>query len=322
MVIYKLVFLAYVYISNLLSEIKTLDYSGTVNGFDDDIDDIMASIMQSRSSQVEPYAPPNPTSYSKPVQQSKQRSRQARLDLTGMSVTPKKKPTSFLDLSQHTSQTPRPQQPLAQKQATRRPVGLSAETTFNLPLQYYRPDAEEPNYYDSQAVEDAPKSNLLKVSLISFAVFTVTIIGGAFLWHGPISNALKPKSPFSAELSQKTGLPLFFPAKLPGSFKMETNSIAQPDPSVVVYVISDNHNKKLNISLQKPPANLDLSQLYGNYSNVKELDTKFGKVKVGTSEEGMDIANVLAGQTWIIITSEEGSVSASDLQSVINGLEI
>lgn len=319
MVIYKLVFLAYVYISNLLSEIKTLDYSGTINGFDDDIDDIMASIMQSSGSQAESY---NPSSFVSQPAQPKKQPRSAHLDLTGISVAPKKKPSGFLDLSQPKNQTQKPQQPLVQKQATRRPVGISTEAAFNLTPQYYRPDTYESNLHDNQVVEDGPKSNLLKVSLISVAVLVTTVVGGAFLWHGPISNALKPKSPFSTELSQKTGLPLFFPAKLPGSFKMETNSIAQPDQSVVVYVISDNDNKKLNVSLQKPPANLDLSQLYETYSNVKELDTKFGKVKVGTSKEGMDIANVLAGQTWIIITSEEGSVSTSDLQSVINGLEI
>lgn len=295
-----------------------MDYSGTANGFDDDIDDIMASIMQS-SGRNEPdltYQAPAPV---RQQIRPKKPAHSAHLDLTAVRTAPKKKPSDFLDLSKPIqNNTKQPVQ--IQKQATRRPIGTSAETAFSLSPQYYTPVAEEV-YYDQ--TEDQPSgSNLLKVSMISVAVLAVTIVGGAFLWQGPISNALKPKSPFSTELAQKTGLPLYFPTKLPGTYKMETNSIAQPDPSAVVYVISDNDNNKLNVSLQKQSNDLDLSSVYGKMTDLKEIETRFGPVKIGTIDDGLEVANVFTGQTWIIITSEKGTITDTDLQTVINGLEI
>lgn len=131
-----------------------------------------------------------------------------------------------------------------------------------------------------------------------------------------------PNSPFSEEVAGAIDTPLYYPTKLPGTYKMEINSIVQPEEDVVVYAITDETGKKLNISLQKQPEGINLDPLYAVLSNVRTLNTDLGEVRVGKSDDNLDIVNILTGQTWIIINSGSGTISDQDLTTVINNLKV
>lgn len=158
-------------------------------------------------------------------------------------------------------------------------------------------------------------------SVILFAVLACLLAGGVLLWRGPLSKSIRPRSPFSSEISQAVDAPLYFPTKLPGSFKMELNSITQPEPSVVVYTITDEQGRTVNVSMQKQPANLALDPLYNALTDARSLNTKFGTVKTGVLSEDMEVTNILANGTWIIITADRGVVQPEELELIIQNLE-
>lgn len=162
-----------------------------------------------------------------------------------------------------------------------------------------------------------------KVSKRTFLVLPATIIAilaGFFLWNGPISGLLEPKSPFEPELQEKVGIPLYFPTKLPEGFKIETNSISQPESNVVIYAVSDDTNQKITISLQRQPEGINLDPLYENLSSINETDTQYGTVKVGKSEDNIYMANVLTGETWVIITSQNNILDTETIKTIVNNL--
>ncbi len=171
------------------------------------------------------------------------------------------------------------------------------------------------------------KRKLKKTSVALMVILPIVItasVFGVFLLKSPIADMLKPPSPFNSDLAGKMGVPLYYPTKPPKGYKIETNSITQPETDVVIYAMTDDNDHKLNISIQKQPKDIDLGTLLAVMKDPRDLDTKFGKVKVGgTPEEGssVEIANVLTGESWVIITSDKGTITDQDLTGVINSLE-
>lgn len=117
-------------------------------------------------------------------------------------------------------------------------------------------------------------------------------------------------------------IPLYFPAKLPGTFKIELNSISQSESGVLLYAITDDTGKQINVTLQKQPDGIDLTPLYQRLDNLQETETKFGTVRVGRSEDNIFVANVLTGSTWVIITSYQNVLTPEVLQTIINNLRV
>lgn len=269
--------------------------------YDDDIDDIMASIMQGqpapniRNGSIEPFG-------------------HKKAGLTKQARTKASPKGDLLDLRNTKSVDPSTGS-IKPKKLTK-PARIAQETAVNFVPTYYAPAATH-----QDDVGNTRSYTGLKVATVSLVALVITLVGGAFLWKGPISNALKPKSPFNEELSRQLEIPLYYPTKLPGTYKIELGSITQPESSVVLYAASNNEGKKFNISLQKQLASMDLDTIYSTLSGVREIDTKYGKVKTGVSEDGMQITNVLTGQTWVIITSYKDAMSDSDLRMVIDSLE-
>lgn len=183
--------------------------------------------------------------------------------------------------------------------------------------------AQEVNSSHKQSVAHSnsePRRRRHRSLIVFVAIFiAVTAIVG-LAWKFLLSDVLQPKSPFSEEMTSKMEVPLYYPTKLPGTFKMELGSIVQPEDKAVVYAITDEVGKKVNVSLQRQPQDINLDPFYAVLSDIKEVDTKFGKVKVGKSEENIDIANVLTGQTWIIINSASGTLDDAALATIIDGL--
>ncbi len=188
------------------------------------------------------------------------------------------------------------------------------------PAEHVQPSPKQPSPPVAQYTAPKKSRRFPTKAVLSLATFSAVMVGGFFLWNGPISALLTPPSPFKPEIALKMDTPLYYPTKLPGTYKMETNSIAQPESSVVVYAITDEEGKKINVSLQKQPKGLTLDPLYQVLSDLKEVETKFGTLKYGASEDGVDIVNILTGETWIIITSNKGLLSQEEVQLLTNNL--
>lgn len=161
----------------------------------------------------------------------------------------------------------------------------------------------------------------LKVFLIIFAIVIIAAPLFYLAWRGPIQALLLPKSPFSAEQQEKMGIPLYYPTKLTGTFKFELNSITQPESDVILYAITDDTGKKINMTIQKQPEGISLDPLYAALQNIQDLDTQFGSAKTGTSTEGIDITNILTGKSWIIINAQKDTITQDELIQLINSLK-
>lgn len=156
----------------------------------------------------------------------------------------------------------------------------------------------------------------LATSLLILAAIAVT--AGAFKFLPQLSS---PSSPFDQALREEAGIPLYYPTKLPAGYKMELGSITQPESGIILYAISDDSGQRINITLQKQPANINLEPLHATFQNARDISTQFGSVKIGTTEEGLGMANILTGQTWVIISGNPATLNDATLTEVINGLK-
>lgn len=158
----------------------------------------------------------------------------------------------------------------------------------------------------------------LVVGLATIAVVTMT---GVFGLRGPVASLLSPGQPFSTEQRERMNTPLYYPTKLPGSFKIEVDNIAMPDSGVLIYAISDDQGRQISVTLQTQPNDLTLEPLYAALKNVSSIETKFGNIQIGTTEENTDMVNILAGQTWIIISSKANILKADEIKLIVDSLQ-
>jgi hypothetical protein len=179
---------------------------------------------------------------------------------------------------------------------------------------------------NSQAF-NRPKGKFSKTKKLSLAFILVilgvaTLFGAYLTLSGPISALFTPPSPFIGKISG-INYPLYYPSKLPKGFKIELNSIIQPENSTaVVYDLSNDSGKKVNIILQRKPKDIDLPLLESNLTDTRDVITKFGTVKVGLTDIGVIMGNVLTDETWIIINSDKNVLSEGDFDMLLQNLSI
>ena len=157
--------------------------------------------------------------------------------------------------------------------------------------------------------------------LLATALLILLSTGVFLVLRSPVASFLEPKSPFSEELAQKVDFPLYYPTKLPDGFKIELDSIKQPVDDVVVYAMSDDNGKRINITLQQQPSSLNLEPLYEVLTDLEAIDTKYGKVNQGISKEGFALTNVTTGKTWVIINSGKDSIGQTEIRMLINSFK-
>lgn len=307
---------------------------------DDDMDSIMESILAGNataeprlSKNVYQSKPPvhtkvrreNPIS-NRPnlISENRIRNKRAPSEINDFSsirrVTPANTNRGNIDMNnartvQNISNPNSPPKVTARKMTTRSRMsdqGYSADISSEV---YADQSSEYVNNNNKKSKRKVLSLVAILISLILIPVISFTIL------KEPIMALLKPKSPFSTELASQMKIPLYYPTKLPGNYKMEVNSITQPESSVVLYAITDESNNKINISVQRQVENTDTESIYVDSSNTKTIDTKFGEVKFGKTEADLDIANVMTGQSWIIITAPTGTMNEKDLQLIINSME-
>lgn len=169
----------------------------------------------------------------------------------------------------------------------------------------------------------SPKRSFKKRYVIMPLLVLGLAVSGFFL-RQPIASLVASSSPFSQQLVENIGFPLYYPAKLPAGFRIELNSIKAAE-GVVVYVVSDESEEKIvSVSLQVQPEGLTLDGINQTVKadNLRKLITPNGEASVGlSSSEGRTIASILTGKTWVLINMEDGALSDSDVDLLLNNLK-
>lgn len=210
------------------------------------------------------------------------------------------------------AKTPRPKQ--RPERAAPRPASKDDGNIFR------SIDMEERKPTKKRRSTPRPSLNISK-KLLFIPLVALLAIGGFFLWKGPISSLLQPSSPFSKEVQQSAGITLYFPSKPPTGFKIEIGTITQPEKGVVMFAMTTDDGKRIVMNQQQKPENISLDPLYAVLKDVKPVQTKYGEVKIGTSEDGITVANVVIENTWIIINSSDGSLNTESLKTIVDGLK-
>lgn len=171
------------------------------------------------------------------------------------------------------------------------------------------------------AHEPAAQKKSHKRMAVAVVLLLVVVSGLSAAAFAFLPQLTTPSNPFDTSLREEMGIPLYYPTKLPTGYKMELGSISRPETDVVLYAVSNETGQRFNVTLQKQPADIDLEPLYASLKDVREISTSFGMIKVGTTTEGLVMANALTGQTWIIISGNSATLNDALLTEVIDGLK-
>jgi len=222
---------------------------------------------------------------------------------------------------------PEPEQAVAQPQSrpeikpTARPFN-PAPTHTPTPTPYVALKHSEP--LAMPLPERTKQSGGFKKRYIVMPILIIALGLGGFFLKQPIASLMAPPSPFSEQLIQNIGFPLYYPTKLPSGFKIELNSI-EASSGVAVYVISDDSGKIISLSLQEQLESLSLDSAVQSLKateNTRKLITPVGEAAIGINkEEARQFISVLTGKTWILINTPENTLSDADLDLILNSLK-
>ena len=191
---------------------------------------------------------------------------------------------------------------------------------------YQEPIAQQLTF-DASETQGRTKSGF-KMRYVVMPLMVIALGVAGFFFRQPITSAITslmaPPSPFSQQLIENIGFPIYYPTKMPAGFKFEVKSIEAAE-GVVMYVISDDNNKIISFSLQSQTEGMTtdsaINSLKAN-KDSRKLNTPVGEGAVGTNEEEkLTIANVLTGKTWVLINMPEGTLSNSDIDLVLSSLK-
>jgi hypothetical protein len=182
-------------------------------------------------------------------------------------------------------------------------------TTSQLPFVAY---AEELPHNPPKKKNRAWYYALLILLLLS--VFTAV----GFYSRTYLSALLGPPSPFKGKIGDQT-FPLFYPTELPGTYKIELGSIASTN-GVVSFSMSNDRAQRVLFKLQEVPQGLNLAAFEEQYIDFKLIAAEATTVKVGVSTDNNETAHMVAGSTWITITSSKDTLAKEDYDLLLNSL--
>lgn len=190
------------------------------------------------------------------------------------------------------------------------------------PASYVSPKQPEP--LALPLPERTRQSSGFKKRYVVMPILIVALGLGGFFLKQPIASLMAPPSPFSEQLIQNIGFPLYYPTKLPAGFKIELNSI-EASHGVAVYVISDDSGKIINLSMQEQIESLSLDSAVQSLKatkNSRKMITPVGEAVIGINEEeGRQFISVLTGKTWILMSTPENTLNDTDLDLFLKSLK-
>ena len=158
-----------------------------------------------------------------------------------------------------------------------------------------------------------------KVTFVVLGVIMLLILVGALI----AAARSKPSDPFTATTRSSVPMPLYYPSSLGRGFKIDANSVTQPDSGVVVYQIVGPDGARIYVSEEKWDNSIKLEGFYGNLKSTDEVSTPLGPAKMGESIKGQNrVASlVVGGRTWIIMNSKT-SVQSAEMETALKSLKL
>lgn len=161
-----------------------------------------------------------------------------------------------------------------------------------------------------------------KVRYALIPLLLVLVGAGIYIARGPISEFLAPPSPFVGKV-KGSSYPPYYPTRLPEGFKIELESISQPEgESAIVYSLSNEVGQKVFISLQAKPEGLDQSKLEALLTETRDVETKYGRFKVGKSDIDTEMGNIITDKTWIIVSSDPSLLSDEQFDGMLKSFRV
>lgn len=146
------------------------------------------------------------------------------------------------------------------------------------------------------------------------AVVVLLGIGGFLFYEFGMSH-----NPIPADIRAHASFPLYYPAKLPNSWRLDTKSFYTGPTGVVGYVI-DGPAGNLNVTIQPEPTTFDFNAFYTKQlSNTFQFLTPLGQGAIGQAD-GNHLVGSLAGDSWVLISPDTANVSQSVIQDVLSSL--
>jgi hypothetical protein len=104
---------------------------------------------------------------------------------------------------------------------------------------------------------------------------------------------------------QNTKTALYLPSKLPGNYKIDSKSFLVAEEGVVIFQANDGAGGQLVFSEQSKPQDFNFDDFYKQ--QVQEAKTLSGAPfpsVVGKNNQGRLLVSIVAGNTWIIATTQ------------------
>lgn len=201
----------------------------------------------------------------------------------------------------------------------------ASSATTSTPAPKPSASPQKPNRDKSVSKTASGKKRALRpawglIATLLFVIATFSLIAVAFVQRDRLLSFLAPPSPFAAEVKDSLAFPVYYPTKLPGSFKLQTGTITQPESGVLIYRVTNDENIAITFSQQPPTDKIDIDQMYETASGVEKYDSDTGATWIGTMADGTLIANVVGDQTWLIATTSSSVVSAEEMKSMLESL--
>jgi len=166
----------------------------------------------------------------------------------------------------------------------------------------------------------ALKQHHRKLFIICGVLLLLGIIGSGTAFYLSTKNV----NPITETLAAKTPYSLYYSQSLPGGFHTTEGSAYEKD-GVVVYTISTDDGKKLYVSQQKTPTDLDKAKFYkDNLQSYYEIPTPSGQVTIGEfpikpgAKRPVKIISLVT-DTWLLANTYD-DISNKDLETIGQGL--
>lgn len=255
-----------------------------MNRQDEDIDDILSSIMQQSATPIaKPESLAKKSTYISP--QTKE---------------PSKHDKDFKHTKQSLDQTIKNTGPQDPEQIIETPP----------------PQPKKRHYKQRRTTQTVKKSLVIIVLTV-----VVGAIGVGIVYRKTLVALVLPQSPFSQELRDTIQYPLLYPTKPPLGYSIDKSSVSKGSNGVVVYNLKNPTGDLIGISLQPEPSGLNRDALLATLTDPRTITIPAGTTIIGTSKDEMTTSHTLTGIVWVIVRSPKGVVSEQSIEAMLSSLK-
>jgi hypothetical protein len=135
----------------------------------------------------------------------------------------------------------------------------------------------------------------------------LVIGGGLWCWHLYQQRNAPPRNPFTASVMASVQFQLYYPTWLPDGYHIDTKSVTEPNPGVVVFIaIGPKKADKLYFSEEARPSTYDIGGFFAKFSDLQEIGFGEGSIAVGkVGNTRTEIASRITNKIWIIANTND-----------------